>query len=81
MFGCDAELMTATLQRVVENDGPEMASVESELTDGYPDVAPGVIHTLVQQAYERMTPAKVHMYLPILIGREVRYTLRADQAA
>ncbi len=58
-----------------------MATTESDLSDRYPDVALEEIHTLVQQAYSRMTPAKVHSYLPILVGREVRETLGARRAA
>ena len=54
-----------------------MAPTEFELSDSYPNVAPEVIHALVQRAYSRMSPAKVHRYLPILVAREVRATLDA----
>jgi len=54
-----------------------MAPTEFELSDRYPKVAPEVIHALVQRAYSRMSPAKVHRYLPILVAREVRATLDA----
>jgi hypothetical protein len=73
--------MTATQLQVDEQDAHEMASTESDLNDSHPNVAPDVIHSLVEQAYTRMTPAKVHNYLPILVGREVKDTLRAPRAA
>jgi hypothetical protein len=73
--------MTSTKLRVNHEAEGEMAPTEFELSDSYPDVAPEVIHHLVEQAYSRMTPAKVHSYLPILVGREVRETLGARRAA
>jgi hypothetical protein len=81
MFGCHVEGMTATQLRVDEVDAHEMASTESELSETHPGVAPDVIRLLVEQAYARMTPAKVHNYLPILVGREVRDELRATRVA
>jgi len=48
-----------------------MAPTGCELSDSYPYVAPEVIHALVQWAYSRMSPAKVHSYLPILVARRV----------
>ena len=59
----------------------ELAATELHLSDRNPAVAADVIHTLVQQSYDRLTPAKVHHYLPILISREVQAELRALQAA
>jgi hypothetical protein len=80
MFAFDPAFMTSTKLRV--SDGPEMASTELELNnDSYPDVASETIHTLVQLAYSRMTPAQVHNYLHILVGREVRETLDDQRAA
>jgi hypothetical protein len=73
-------MASTELRRNNEAD-PDMASTEVELSDSFPDVALEVIHTLVQQAYSRMTPAKVHSYLPILVGREVRETLGPRRAA
>ncbi len=48
--------------------------------DRFPRVAVEVIHELVEDPYQRFTPAKVHNYLPILISREVRAQLHALQA-
>lgn len=58
------------------DDGREMASTELELSEHNPAVPPEEIHTLVQKSYRRLTPAKVHSYLPILVSREVQATLR-----
>ena len=44
-------------------------------------VSAEVIHTLVQKSYRRLTPAKVHRHLPILVVRDVRATLRRRQPA
>lgn len=70
--------MTSLQTRVDEGDR-EMASTEFDLAHSYPDITPEEIHTLVRQAYARLTPAKVHLYLPILVAREVRKTLRRRQ--
>ena len=48
-----------------------MAPTGCDLSDSHPYVAPEVIHALVQWAYSRMSPAKVHSYLPILVARRV----------
>jgi hypothetical protein len=40
-----------------------------------------VIHSLVQDVYDELSPAKVQSYLPILIVREVREILRTRRAA
>ena len=58
------------------DEGREMASTELQLSEHNPAVSPEVIHTLVQKSYRRLTPAKVHSYLPILVSREVQSTLR-----
>jgi hypothetical protein len=73
--------MVSPKSRVNDEAEREMASTEFQLSDRYPDVAIEEIHTLVQQAYSRLTPAKVHSYLPILVGREVRETLGTRRAA
>ena len=62
-------------------DEREMATTEIDLGLSNPGVAPDVIHTLVQRAYARLTPAKVHTYLPILVVREVQAGLRDGAAA
>ena len=63
-------------------DEPDVvASTEVRLTENNPDVAPDVIHTLVEQAYARLTPAKVSTFLPILIVREVQADLRIRKTA
>jgi hypothetical protein len=80
MFVWDALGMTDVQVRGDDGDR-EMASTESELAHAYPDVTPDVIHALVQRAYTRLTPAKVHSYLPILVGRDVRARLRARDVA
>ena len=59
------------------HDVDVIASAEVRLSESNPDIASEVIHTLVQQAYARMTPAKVHTYLPVLIVREVQGNLRS----
>ncbi len=46
--------------RLSDGDEREMASTEVQLTYSNPEVAPDVIHGLVQRAYARLTPAKVH---------------------
>ncbi len=58
------------------DDGREKSSTESELAVQFPGVSLDVIHCLVQESYDRLTPAKVHSYLPILISREVQTELR-----
>lgn len=60
--------------------GRELAATELQLSRRNPAVAAEVIHTLVQESYDRLTPAKVHNYLPILISREVQAELRVLQA-
>jgi hypothetical protein len=72
--------MTSMQLRVDEEDEREMATTEVELSSGNPDVDRDLIHTLVQTAYDRLTPAKVHTYLPILIVREVQAGLRTREA-
>jgi hypothetical protein len=67
--------------RVEERDRGEIASSECELRRLNPGVDGDVIHGLVQRAYDGLTPAKVHGFLPILIVREVREILRARKAA
>lgn len=63
------------------DDGREMAATEVQLEQHNPAVAPELIHTLVQESYDRLTPAKVHNYLPILIAREVQAKLHVLQVA
>jgi hypothetical protein len=63
------------------DDGREMAGTELELVEQNPAVPAEVIHTLVQRSYRRLTPAKVHSYLPILVTRDVKATLRRRRAA
>jgi hypothetical protein len=63
------------------DDGREMAATELRLSQRNPAVSPEVIHTLVQKSYRRLTPAKVHSYLPILVSREVQATLRRRRSA
>ena len=58
-----------------------MASTELDLGQRNPGVASDVIHTLVQRAFTRLAPAKVHTYLPILVVREVQAGLRDRSAA
>ena len=67
--------------RVEESDRDEIAASETELRRLEPDVDGEVIHSLVQSAYDELTPAKVHRYLPILVVREVREVLRGRRAA
>ena len=67
--------------RVEEGDRDEIAASETELRGLEPDVDGGVIQSLVQSAYDELTPAKVSTYLPILVVREVRQILRGRRAA
>lgn len=63
------------------DDGRALAVTEVQLSQRNPAVAAEVIHTLVRESYDRLIPAKVHNYLPILISREVQAELRVLQAA
>lgn len=76
---CKPGVMISSDDRI--DDGPELATTESKLSDRNPAVPAEVIHTLVQESYDRLTPAKVHHYLPILISREVQAELRDLHAA
>jgi hypothetical protein len=82
MSVCNGASMTLS-PRLRLDDGyeREMASTESDLGFHHPGVAAAEIHTLVQRAYVRLMPAKVHNYLPILIAREVQAELRDRHAA
>ena len=70
-----------SLEDRVVDDGSAMADTERQLTQHNPAVPAEVIHTLVQKSYHRLTPAKVHHYLPILVSRDVQATLRRGHAA
>ncbi len=59
----------------------ELASIESAVASRNPAVPATTVHTLVQQSYDRLTPAKVHNYLPILVSREVQAELKVRQLA
>jgi hypothetical protein len=67
--------------RVEDMDGREIAASEAELRRLEPEVEGAVIHSLVQDVYDELSPAKVQSYLPILIVREVREILRTRRAA
>ena len=64
-----------------EDDAHALAATEVRLAHHNPAVSTEVIHTLVQKSYRRLTPAKVHRYLPILVSREVEATLRRRRGA
>jgi cell pole-organizing protein PopZ len=53
-----------------------LAAAESDLAHDFPHVDRDVIHDLVQRAYAHLMPAKVRDYLPLLVAREVRSSLR-----
>jgi hypothetical protein len=72
--------MISSEDRIVD-EGREMAATELQLSQHNPAVSAEVIHTLVQKSYRRLTPAKVHHYLPILVSREVQATLRRRHVA
>jgi hypothetical protein len=72
--------MISSEDRMID-DGREMASTELQLAQQNPAVSAEVIHTLVQKSYRRLTPAKIHSYLPILVSREVKATLRRRRVA
>jgi hypoxanthine-guanine phosphoribosyltransferase len=65
-----------SLEDRIVDDGRAMADTERKLTQRNPAVSAEVIHTLVEKSYHRLTPAKVHHYLPILVSRDVQATLR-----
>ncbi len=67
--------MTTSLVRE-ESQEPQLESIENELGGRYPDVDVDLIHNLVAESYERLTPAKVAIYLPILVTHEVRDELK-----
>jgi len=79
--GCHAHGMTSEELRVDDVDRTEIAASEAELLRLEPEVDGAVIHSLVQDVYDDLIPAKVHNYLPILIVREVRDILRGRHAA
>ena len=58
-----------------DNIDREIALTESEVTLDNPDVDGELIRTLVRGSYARLTPAKVHGYLPILVVRDVNHRL------
>ena len=72
--------MISSEDRTID-DGREMSATELQLAHENPAVPAEVIHTLVQKSYRRLTPAKVHSYLPILVTRDVKATLRRRRAA
>jgi len=74
MLACQADEVT-TPSAPTEDLNRTIASSETELASRYPDVGSDVIHALVQESYTRLTPAKVHSFLPILVAREVRHRL------
>jgi hypothetical protein len=59
----------------------EIKATETGLEIDYPDVQVTVIHTLVAASYERLTPAKVTAFLPLLVTHDVRDQLHASGAA
>jgi len=79
MSAWDARFMAILELRVDDGDEREMEITDLELSSGNPGVDRVMIHALVQQAYDRLTPARVHDFLPILIGREVQAGLRAHE--
>ena len=81
MLGCQTRSVALTEIRVEQSDRVWIAASETELRGLEPGVDDEVIHRLVQSAYDELTPAKVHTYLPILVLREVRQVLRDRRAA
>lgn len=59
----------------------EIATSEAELHRLEPEVEGAVIHSLVQDVYDELSPAAVTSYLPILIVREVREILHSSGTA
>jgi hypothetical protein len=78
MLMCERGLVALPMLQVDEEDVREMESTEVELRSSNPDVDRDEIRALVQTAYDKMTPAKVHTYLPILVAREVQDGLRSS---
>lgn len=72
--------MSSTEDLIID-DKHQMAATESQLATQNPAVPTEVIHTLVQKSYRRLTPAKVHRYLAILVSRDVKATLRRRRSA
>jgi hypothetical protein len=59
----------------------EIRATETGLEIDYPDVQVTVIRTLVAASYDRLTPAKVTAFLPLLVAHDVRDQLNASGAA
>jgi hypothetical protein len=78
MSVCEPAFMALPMLQVDEEDEREMESTEVELSSSNPDVDRDQIRALVQTAYDRLTPAKVHTYLPVLVAREVQDRLRSS---
>jgi hypothetical protein len=78
MLMCEPAFMALHMLQVDEEDEREMQSTEVELSSSNPDVDRDQIRALVQTAYDRLTPAKVHTYLPVLVAREVQDVLRSS---
>jgi hypothetical protein len=72
---CDGRRVTTPLVQDDRYDRDKAAS-ETELEDRFPDVDVQVIHTLVEDSYDRLTPAKVDIYLPILVAHDVKDSLQ-----
>lgn len=54
----------------------DKSATGAELEAKFPEVEDGLIRDLVSDAYDRLTPAKVDIYLPILVAHEVTDALR-----
>ena len=69
--------MATQVFQTAPEDSTIITSAEDELRRRHPELDDDVLHALVRAAYDRLTPAKVQTYLPILIAREVNADLRA----
>jgi hypothetical protein len=74
---CNADVMSSP--QIDVDDVALVAHTEARLGETNPEVPSDLLHTLVGQAYARLTPAKVHTYLPVLITRELQENLRGHK--
>ena len=68
--------MGSQLLQSAEPDPDVITAAESQLRQRYPDVEGDLVHASVTAVYDRLTPAKVRTFLPILIVRQVSDDLR-----
>ena len=73
--------MSPAEREEVERSIGEITASEAELHRLEPRADQGLIRGLVREAYDDLMPVKVHNYVPLLIVRQVRDTLRGRSVA